>query len=109
MVSVPMPSQTASPVTSVAVSADSAMASPISAPKSSSRTTGSSGFLDRRMNCHQLASPRTLLDSTMAVRNEKVSSTIANSRMPIATPGDSTSWGCRIFSSPRRWRRPRRG
>ena len=33
------------------------------------------------MNCHHVASPRTLFDSTMAVRNENVSSAMATRRI----------------------------
>ena len=51
--------------------ADSARTRPMSAPKSSSRTTGSSGALARRTNWTQGDVPRISLDSTMAVRKEK--------------------------------------
>ena len=50
---VPSASNTASPVSSVSPTPSSASTSPISAPKSSSSTTGSSGVVDWRMNCHQ--------------------------------------------------------
>jgi hypothetical protein len=76
------------------------MSRPTSAPRSSRSTTGSSGFFERRMNCHQEASPRTLFDSTIAVRNENVSSATATTRIPIATPAASISCGWRIFSMP---------
>ena len=101
MHSVPMPSHTASPVTSEVVTAARASTRPTSAPRSSRSTTGSSGCFERRMNCHQPTSGLlTWRASTMAVRNEKVSATMLNSRMPIAISGDSSSWGWRIFSMP---------
>ena len=46
--------------------------------------TGSSGAFARRMNLHQLWSPRTLFDSMMAVRNENDSMTMAR---PSTTSG----------------------
>ena len=39
------------------------------------------------MNCHHDASPRTLFDSTMAVRNENVSRTMATRRIADGHPG----------------------
>ena len=57
---------------------------PSSAARSSSRITGSSGCLARRMNCANDASPLTLLVSMIAVRNERDSSTMA---MPSTTSG----------------------
>ena len=45
------------------------------------------------MNCHQVESPLSGRDSTIAVRNEKVSSPIATTRMTTATIGEvSGSW-----------------
>ena len=67
----------------------SASASPISAAKSSSSTTGSSGTLARRMNCTQLASPLSSRDSAMAVRNDHDSSPIATTSTAIAIAGES--------------------
>ena len=49
--------------------------------------TGSSGDLERRMNCTQDWSPRTVLDSLIAVRNEKPSAMIAKISTPKAHPG----------------------
>ena len=57
---------------------------PTSAAKSSSRITGSSGALARRMNSQYDASRLVLLVSMIAVRNENDSSTIA---MPSTTSG----------------------
>ena len=82
------------------VTAVSAITRPIRAPRSSSTTTGSSGFFERRMNCHQLASPLIGRASWIAVRNDQLSRTRAKRRMPMATRTDSSSWGCRIFSTP---------
>ncbi len=65
---VPIPSQIASPVSMVKPTPSSAKTRPISAPVSSSSTTGSSGLRDRRMNCHQLLPPLSGRDSTIAVR-----------------------------------------
>ena len=52
------------------------------------------------MNFVQLRSPRTRLDSTMAVRNEKPSNTMPNDRTAKAQMGASISCGWRIFSMP---------
>ncbi len=79
---VPSASKTGSPVSTVSPTPSSASTSPTSAPRSSSSTTGSSGTLDWRMNCHQVPSPFSGRDSTIAVRNEKLSSPIATTRMP---------------------------
>ena len=49
---------------------------PIRAAKSSSRITGSSGCLARRMNCTNDASPLIFEVSMIAVRNENASITI---------------------------------
>ena len=101
MLRVPMPSQRASSVTTVADTATRAKIRPTNAPRSSSSTTGSSGCLERWMKPHQLM-PGSLarLDSTTAVRNEALSNTMATSRMPMAIDGDSSSWGLRIFVTP---------
>ena len=99
--SVPMPSHRGSPVMCETVTAVRAMTRPTRAPRSSSRTTGSSGCLVRRMKPHQLScGSLTAEDSMTAVRNDHSSSTIATSRMPMATFTDSSSWGWRIFSTP---------
>ena len=70
MAMVPSASKTGLPVTTDSPTPSRARTSPIRAPKSSSSTTGSSGTLDWRMNCHQVRLPLILRDSTMAVRNE---------------------------------------
>ena len=75
-------------------SATRAITRPMSAPKSSSSTTGSSGCFERRMKRNHDASPLNGRGSFIAVRNEKLSSAMATSRMPMAQPGDSSSWGC---------------
>ncbi len=90
---VPMPSQTPLPVISVRPTPPSANTSPSSAPVSSSRITGSSGDLDRRTNCTQLALPRLRLDSLTAVRSAVPSSAIATSSTAIGTHCHS-SIGC---------------
>ena len=54
---VPMPSQTGLPVSIVSPTPASANTRPISAPVSSSSTTGSSGLREVRMNRHQLPIP----------------------------------------------------
>ncbi len=58
---------------------------PTSAPKSSRSTTGSSGAFAVRMNCHHERVPRNGLDSRTAVRKEKPSMTIAETRTTIGT------------------------
>ncbi|SKV42150.1 Uncharacterised protein [Mycobacteroides abscessus subsp. abscessus] len=68
MATVPIPSHTGSPVTTVMPTPNNAKASPNNAPVSSSSTTGNSGLREFRMNCHQLAPPFSGLDSTNAVR-----------------------------------------
>ena len=79
MASVPTPSHTGSPVTWATLTAMRAMTRPTWAPRSSSSTTGSSGFFERRMNVHQLTcGSLTFRDSTMAVRNENASRTMAH-------------------------------
>ena len=77
IMAVPMTSQIAFRVISVIPTPNSANTSPISAAKSSSRITGSSGALAERMNFFQDCRPRVLLDSTMAVRKEKLSAMMA--------------------------------
>ena len=63
-----MPSQTGLPVITVRPTPASAKTRPISAPVSSSSTTGSSGLREVRMNRHQLPLPFNGRDSTIAVR-----------------------------------------
>ncbi len=70
----------------------------MSAPKSSSRTTGSSGALARRMNSVQDWAPRVWLDSLMAVRKEKPSARIAKIRTPTGQYQCSMACGWRTFS-----------
>ena len=74
--------------------------SPIRAARSSSRTTGSSGALVRRMNVPQPRLPRTLLASSTAVRSEKVSSTAEAARKMRATWGARIASGFRILCMP---------
>ena len=90
---VPSASKTLLPVSTLSPTPSRASTSPTSAPRSSSSTTGSSGLLDCRMNCHQVPVPFNGRDSCIAVRNEKVSSPIATTRMTTATSGEvSGSW-----------------
>jgi hypothetical protein len=67
---VPTPSQTPLPVISVSVTPKSAKTRPISAPASSSSTTGSSGAFARRTYVTHEVLPRVWFDSTIAVRKE---------------------------------------
>ena len=46
------------------------------------------------------ASPLNGRDSFTAVRNDQPSNAMATSRMPMAQPADSSSWGWRSFSMP---------
>jgi hypothetical protein len=78
----------------------SANARPVSAPKSSSSTTGNSGDFVRRMNASQVAPRRDGSDSRTAVRSENDSSPIAMTRTAKAQIGDSMSCGCRSFCHP---------
>ena len=68
MATVPMPSHTGLPVITVSPTPSNANSRPISAPVSSSSTTGNSGLREFRMNRHQLALPFSGRDSTIAVR-----------------------------------------
>ena len=95
---VPMPSQTPLSVASAMPTPSRARTRPIRAPKSSSRTTGSSGALARRMNSIQDSVPRVWLDSLMAVRKEKPSATMAKIRTPTGQYQWSMACGWRIFS-----------
>lgn len=70
----------------------------MSAPKSSSRTTGSSGAFARRTNWVQESEPRVSLDSLIAVRKEKLSAMIAKTRTPTGQYQASIACGCLIFS-----------
>ncbi len=72
---------------------------PISAPRSSSSTTGSSGLRLVRMNRHHDWSPLSGRDSRIAVRNDHDSSPIASTRMMIATvSGSCSASGCALIS-----------
>ncbi|OLT15763.1 hypothetical protein BJF78_16135 [Pseudonocardia sp. CNS-139] len=97
---VPNASKTGSPVSTLSPTPSSARTRPTSAPRSSSSTTGSSGTFDWRMNCHHVLSPLSGRDSWIAVRKEKISSTIATTRITTATIGDVSSSGCASFSMP---------
>ncbi len=67
---------------------------PISAPVSSSSTTGSSGsFAVRIHDHHETPGGRRWLASRYAVRSEIDSRMMAKTRMPIATQRLSTSCG----------------
>jgi hypothetical protein len=94
----PTASKRDSLVTTARLTPTSAQPSPSSAPASSSRTTGSSGLLERRMNAHHDCPARTLSASWMAVRSDQLSSAIATSRAPNAQAGDSIACGWRSFS-----------
>ena len=100
MAKVPMPSQRAFPVTSETMTDTNAITSPSIAPKSSSRMTGSSGDLERRIKDTQEALPRTALDSFTAILNENASSTIAPPKMPMASPRLLRCSGWRILLVP---------
>jgi hypothetical protein len=81
----PIASQRPSSVTSVIETPNSAMTRPISAPKSSSSTTGSSGAFAVRMYCTQDCFPRVWFASRIAVRKDSPSITIAASSTTIGT------------------------
>ena len=100
MSSVPTASQRGLPVSRVNPTPTSAKNRPMSAAKSSSRTTGNSGILVCRTKPTQESPPRTRLDSRTTVRNDSDSKTTATTRTPIATPASSSSCGCRSFSIP---------
>ena len=88
----PTASQREFPVTFASVTPMSAKTRPTSAPESSRRTTGSSGFFVRRMKLHQVALfGFSRLASWRAVRNDSDSSTTETSRITIATPKYSSS------------------
>ncbi len=95
---VPTPSQTPSPVITVSETPSSARTSPISAPVSSSRTTGSSGALARRTNSTQPRFPFAFSDSLMAVKKDQPSIKMAKTSTPTAQPQPRSSCGSWIFS-----------
>ena len=96
----PIASHSAVPVTSESVMPTSAIASPISAPVSSSSTTGSSAFFVVWMKLHHDARPRSGIASRRAVRSESVSSTIATPSTPNAQIGSSRCSGWMSLSIP---------
>ena len=100
MPSEPAPSHRPLPVSQDRVTPANANASPIRAARSSSRITGSSGALLRRMKVPQLRSPRTLLASLTPVRSEKASSTADRTRTMRATWGARIVSGCTILRMP---------
>ena len=100
MASEPAPSHLPSPVSVASATPVKAKASPIRAARSSSRTTGSSGALVRRMKVPQLRLPRTLLASLIPVRSENASSTADRASTAKATPGERTGSGFRILCRP---------
>ena len=67
---------------------------------SSSRTTGSSGDLVRRMKVPQLRSPRTWFASRMAVRSENPSSTADRASTMNAISGERIASGFMILCTP---------
>ena len=73
------------PVSSVKPTASRAKTRPSRAARSSSRITGSSGALARLTNSPRTRLPRTLLVSVIAVRNDRLSSTIATTRTTSGT------------------------
>ncbi len=72
----------------------------ISAARSSSRTTGSSGALVRRMKEAQPRSPRTRFASRIPVRSENPSSTADSASTTKSITGDRTGAGFRILCRP---------
>jgi hypothetical protein len=100
MATLPAASQRGSPVQAARATPASAITRPSSAPRSSSSTTGSSGFLEVRTNVIHELRPLSGRDATTAVRNENSSRTMATSRMPTAQDTFATSWGWRSFSTP---------
>jgi len=85
MAALPRASHRPSPVTSVIDTPTRANTRPMSAPASSSSTTGNSGALAPRMYWGHVCDPRTWFASRMAVRNENVSIPIAASSTTIGT------------------------
>ena len=100
MASEPAPSQRPSWVSTASPTPVKASASPIRAAVSSSRTTGSSGDLVRRMKVPQLRSPRTAFASWMAVRSENPSSTAEMASTMKGTSGERISSGLVILCTP---------
>ena len=100
MASEPTPSHRPLPVSTDSPTPANANASPIRAAVSSSRTTGSSGDLVRRMKVPQLRSPRTLFASRMAVRSENPSSTADTASTMKAISGERISSGLMILCMP---------
>ena len=100
MATLPKASHRASPVTVASVIPTSAKPRPMSAPTSSSSTTGSSGLLVVRMKRHQLLRPRTFSTSRAAVRSDVPSRTIAMPSTTNAQIGESSSCGLMSFSTP---------
>ena len=98
MHSVPMPSQTPSPVSRARPTPPSASTRPTSAPKSSSRTTGQLGGLGAADELGPGRLPRSSLDSLIAVRKEKPSAMIAKTRTPTGQYQFVSSCGWLIFS-----------
>ena len=100
MQTVPRPSHTPLPVMIANDTPIRARNRPISAAKSSSRITGSSGAFDRRMNCTQPTPCRMWLASLIAVRNEKLSIAMAPSSTAIGSQGTVSGSGCWILWMP---------
>ena len=86
-----------SPVIRVRPTPNSAKTRPSSAPRSSSRMTGSSGCLAVRMNLTQLCLPRTWFDSMIAVRNENDSAMMAPDQHGQRNPPEVALDGVRVL------------
>jgi hypothetical protein len=100
MATVPRPSQTPLPVTTVSTTPSRAKASPHSAAVSSSSTTGSSGAFARRTNAMMPAPPRAGRDSFSAVRSDSASITIETSSTATGSHQLSIGWGFAILPMP---------
>ncbi len=97
----PSASKRGSSVTLESTTPTRAITRPISAPRSSSSTTGSSALLDRRTNAnHDEPGSFTLRASRTAVRMDNASATSATVRIATAIPRFDVSCGWRSFSTP---------
>ena len=98
----PIASKRGSSVTFDSTTPTSAMTRPISAPTSSSSTTGKLGALGPadELDPRRAAAPSPALASRTAVRSDMPSNTTATRRIATAMPRDSTSCGCRSLSTP---------
>ncbi len=96
----PAASKRGSPVQIARPMPSAAIAKPVSAARSSSNTTGSSGLLVWRMNATHDSPRRTRFASRCAVRNEPVSSASETASTISAQTGLSSSSGLRNLSMP---------